>query len=239
MSLQEITKNYRYKIELHAHTSPVSGCSEIPPAQLIEKLQAQGYNAVCITNHFAPGNGFWNSEDPIAAYLADYEAAKEAGEKAGMQVYLGVEFRFAQNSNDYLYFGKVTEEFLREMAGQLDMGIDAFYEKYHGNDCLILQAHPFRNGMTPVNPASLDGIETMNLHPNHNSRVALATRYAAEHQFPVVTIGTDLHHPGHEGLAATRVKELPADEAALVALLRSRDYLFEVGGAVMFPYETF
>ncbi len=239
MALTEITKHYKYKIELHAHTSPVSGCSEIPPARLIEMLQAKGYDAVCITNHFAPGNGFWSSEDPIATYLADYEAAREAGEKAGMKVYMGVEFRFAQNSNDYLYFGKVTEEFLREMAVQLDMGIDAFYEKYHSEDRLILQAHPFRNGMTPVDPASLDGIETMNLHPNHNSRVALATRYAAENQFPVVTIGTDLHHPGHEGLAATRTKCLPENETELVALLRSRDYLFEVGGAVMFPYETF
>ncbi len=239
MSLTDITKAYKYRIELHAHTSPVSGCSEIPPVQMIELLQAQGYDAVMITNHFAPGNGFWNTEDPIATYLADYQATKEAGEKAGIKVYLGVEFRFAENSNDYLFIGKVTEEFLRKMAGQLDMGIDAFYEKYHGPNHLILQAHPFRNGMIKVNPASLDGIESMNLHPNHNSRVAKATKYALENRFSVMTIGTDLHHVGHEGLAATRTKTLPADETELVALLRSRDYLFEVGGAVMFPYDTF
>ncbi len=239
MVLTEITKQYKYKIELHAHTSPISGCSEIPPERLIEMMKEQGYDAVVITNHFAPGNGFWQNEDPVTAYLADYTAAREAGEKAGIRVYLGVEFRFAENSNDYLYFGRVTPDFLREMAEQLDMGIDAFYARYHDPDHLILQAHPFRNGMTPVNPASLDGIETMNLHPHHNSRVSMATRYAAEQNFPVVTIGTDLHHPGHEGLAATRTKVLPADETELVALLRSREYLFEVGGAVMFPYETF
>ena len=77
---------------------------------------------------------------------------------------------------------------------------------------------------------------TTNLHPHHNSRVSVTSSYQREHNFPVVTIGSDLHHWGHEGHSATRTKFLPEDEAALVALLRSRDYLFEIGGAVMFPY---
>ena len=229
------TNEYKYKIELHAHTSPCSGCSEIPPEKIIELLHGKGYDAVQITNHFYPGGKFMQSDDPVGTYLQDFYAAKEAGEKAGMKVYMGAEFRFSENSNDYLVLG-VDEAFLRETVTRLDMGIDAFYREYHSDSLLILQAHPFRNGMTPVDPASLDGIESMNLHPHHNSRVAIACQYAMEQNFPVVTIGTDLHHWGHEGVSATRTKVLPENETELVALLRSRDYLFEVGGCLMQPY---
>lgn len=229
------TDEYKYKIELHAHTSPVSGCSELPPEVLIGKLHDHGYHGVVITNHFAHDNGFQKTDDPVSTYLFDYYAAKEAGEKLGMQVYLGAEYRFTENGNDYLVFG-VDEAFLRETVHRLDMGINAFYREYHRADRLILQAHPFRNGLTRANPASLDGIETMNMHPNHNSRVALACQYAAEQHFPVVTIGTDLHHDGHEGICATRTKTLPKNETELVTLLRSQDYLFEISGCFMKPY---
>lgn len=226
------TNEYPYKLELHAHTSPVSGCSEIPPATLVQLLHEHGYHGVAITNHFARDNGFQQSADPVGTYLADYYAAKEAGEKLGMQVYLGAEYRFTENSNDYLVFG-VDEAFLRETVDRHDMGIDAFYREYHSAERLILQAHPFRNGMTRANPASLDGIETMNMHPNHNSRVAVACRYAAEQHFAVVTMGTDLHHPGHEGICATRTKTLPRTSTELVTLLRSGEYMFELSGCWM------
>jgi PTH1 family peptidyl-tRNA hydrolase len=35
MSIQDLVNEYKYKIELHAHTSPCSGCSEIPPEKII------------------------------------------------------------------------------------------------------------------------------------------------------------------------------------------------------------
>ena len=235
MFLQNLVNEYKYKIELHAHTSPCSGCSEIPPEKIVEILAAKGYDAVMIANHFYPGGTFMKEADPVSAYLQDFYAAKEAGEKIGMKVYMGAEYRFSENSNDYLVIG-VDEAFLRETVTHLDMGIDAFYKEYHRDSLLILQAHPFRNGMTHVDPASLDGFESMNLHPHHNSRVSVASSYQKEQNFPVVTIGSDLHHWGHEGHSATRTKTLPANETELVSILRSRDYLFEVGGAVMFPY---
>lgn len=229
------TDEYKYKLELHAHTKPVSGCSELPPEVLIGMLHDHGYDGVAITNHFAHDNGFQKSDDPVSTYLSDYYAAKEAGAKFGMQVYLAAEYRFTESSNDYLVFG-VDEVFLRETVHRLDMGIDAFYREYHSPERLIIQAHPFRNGLTRANPVSIDGIETMNMHPNHNGRLALACQYAQEQHFQVVTIGTDLHHAGHEGICATRTKTLPQNEAELVTLLRSQDYLFEISGCFMKPY---
>ena len=236
--IQEYLSAYRYRIELHAHTSPCSGCSEIPPKEMIRLMAEQHYDAVVITNHFFDGGYYMKSDDPVGTYLEDFTAAKEEGEKKGIRVLLGAEFRFTENINDYLVYG-VDEAFLRETVTKFDMGIEAFYKNYHCESLLILQAHPFRDGMTPVPPEYLDGVETMNLHPGHNSRVTVAARYAKEKNFPVVTIGTDLHHWGHEGGTALRTKVLPENEGQLVEILRSRDYLFEVGGCPMLPFGEF
>ena len=80
----------------------------------------------------------------------------------------------------------------------LDMSVEEFSKKYRNDKRLLIQAHPFRNGMTEVPPEYLDGIETFNMHPNHNSRVAVAAKYAKKHHL-IQTVGTDYHHPGHEG----------------------------------------
>ena len=229
---------YKYKIELHAHTSPVSPCSELPPKEFIRRLHEQNYDTVVITNHFFPGGPFLNTEDPVGTYLADYYAAKEEGERVGMTVLLGAEFRFEENSNDYLVFG-IDEAFLRETVTQLSLTYRQFYEKYSDPSRLILQAHPFRNGIVAMDGAHMDAIEAFNMHPGHNSRITTSARYADAENIPILTIGTDLHHPGHEGSSALRAKVRPETNADLVALLRSQDYLFEIGGRPLLPYFTF
>ena len=55
---QECRLAYPYKIELHAHTSPCSSCSEIVPKEMIRLMQEQHYDAVVITNHFYSGGAF-------------------------------------------------------------------------------------------------------------------------------------------------------------------------------------
>ena len=77
------------------------------------------------------------------------------------------------------------------------------------------------------------------MHPGHNSRICTSAQYADEQNIPILTIGTDLHHRGHEGSAALRAKTLPKNNDELVALLRSRDYVFEIGGRPLLPYYTF
>ncbi len=237
-SVLDFIRSYRYKIELHAHTSPASSCSELPPKELIDRLKSENFDAVVITNHFNEGGRYMQAPDPVAAYLSDFYAAKEAGAACGLTVLLGAEYRFRENANDYLVFG-VDEALLRETVTRFDMTFSKFYEEYHREDLLILQAHPFRNGMVLAAPDHLDGIEAYNMHPHHNSRVAIAARYADAQRFPIVTVGTDLHHPEHEGVSALRAKTLPRTERELVALLHSCDYLFEIGGHPLFPYTTF
>ncbi len=229
---------YKYKIELHAHTSPASGCSELAPEEFIRRLKDKGYDAVCVTNHFYAGGAFMKADDPVGKYMEDFYRTKEIGEKNGIRVILGAEFRFHENTNDYLVYG-IDEAFLRETVSQFSLTYRDFYETYKSPDRIILQAHPFRNGIVPMDGGHMDAIEAFNMHPGHNSRVAKSSQYAIDERIPLITVGTDLHHPGHEGTSSLRTKTVPADSRELVTLLRSRDYLFEIGGRPLLPYYTF
>ena len=236
--VQNYLSQYKYKIELHAHTSPCSPCSELPPAEFIARLKDKGYDAVVVTNHFFAWGPFMKSEDPVGTYLADFEEAKRIGEEEGITVLLGAEFRFLENNNDYLVFG-VDEAFLRETVQHFEMTFNEFYETYHSDKLLICQAHPFRNGVTAMAGDHMDGVEAFNMHPGHNSRICTSTQYADSENIPILTIGTDLHHRGHEGCAALRAKTLPKTNEELIALLRSKDYVFEIAGRPLLPYFTF
>ena len=221
---QQLMAEYPYKFELHAHSNPASGCSDLPPAELVERCKNAGAHGLVLTNHVV----WWNREEDkeawCARYLKDYLDTKAAGEQMGIKVLLGFEAHFPENSNDYLIFGP-DESFIPEMYEHIGTSEQEFYTACHGEDMLILQAHPHRNNMEPVDPAYLDGYEVFNMHPGHNSRVAVAAQLHATHG-GVITGGTDFHHRGHEGSLFTCFAEMPQDEQHLVRLLKSGDYVF-------------
>ncbi len=221
--------HYNYKIELHAHTKPASGCSEVTPKELIDTYKDLGYDAICITNHFILSEKR-SKEEYIGNYLRDFSEAKEYGERLGMKVYLGAEIRFTENDNDYLIYG-VNKVMLAEIYDILSCGIENFRKNYSMKDSVFIQAHPMRNGMEKVDAKLLDGVEVFNMHPNHNSRVGLAALYAKRENISIITAGSDFHHPNkdHEGLAAIRTAYLPEDSFGLAELLKKGDYILEVG----------
>jgi len=236
-SVQEYLAQYRHKIELHTHTYPVSGCSKYSPDALIRDLAAKGYSTVVITNHISPGSAFHAAEDPVQAFLSDYRTARETGEKLGVHVLLGAEYHLQETANDYLVFG-VDEEFLREAIHCLDMPYADFYAKFRSPERLIVQAHPFRRGMMRTPASLLDGAEVFNMHPNHHGQNPAAVRWADEENIPVMTMGSDVHFPGGEGMCALRAKSAPANNEELLTLLRSGDYLMEIAGCPLIP-QTF
>ena len=190
----------------------------------MERCKNAGAHGLVLTNHVV----WWNREEDkeawCARYLKDYLDTKAAGEQMGIKVLLGFEAHFPENSNDYLIFGP-DESFIPEMYEHIGTSEQEFYTACHGEDILILQAHPHRNNMEPVDPVYLDGYEVFNMHPGHNSRVAVAAQLHATHG-GVITGGTDFHHRGHEGSLFTCFAEMPQNEKDLVRLLRSGDYVF-------------
>lgn len=227
-------EQYKFTTELHLHTSPASTCSDIPPVQAVEIYKALGYDSIVVCNHFDPHMPLLEDKKAcIKRYLTDYYETLEAGRALGVHVIFGCELRFFENVNDYLLFG-VDESILDFAYDYMPKGIEAFSKDFRREDRLLIQAHPFRNNMTRIDPALLDGIETFNMHPNHNSRVALADQYAREHHL-IPTVGSDFHHPGHEGVSALLTKTELRTSQDIVNVLRSGDYLFRVGRSIVLP----
>lgn len=234
---EQIKEIYPYRTELHAHTTPVSACGEATPEELMSIYSELGYHTIVITNHFFTDIKGRSKEEYLEWYIKDYEEAKKASLKYGVKALLGAEIRFTENSNDYLVYG-VDYDILSTIYDYLDRGLEAFRKEVKLDKSLLIQAHPFRKGMTLMNPDLLDGVETFNMHPGHNSGVAFALKYAKENKFRITTAGSDFHHLNvkHEGTAALRTKELVSDTFELAEVLRKRDYVFELGGeAVILP----
>lgn len=226
----DLLKEYKYRTELHAHTSPASSCSEIAPEDVVEIYKNLGYDAVTIANHFTYGYQNSDKNTVIERFFGDFEGAKKKGDDLGIKVILAAEIRFTENDNDYLIYG-VTRKMMEEIYELLPFGVDNFRKVYSMPDSVFLQAHPFRDGMVRANPEILDGIEVFNLHPNHNSRVGIAAVYAKENNFSIVTAGSDFHHinRNHEGVSAILTKTLPCESFDIADILRGGDYLLETG----------
>ena len=226
---KHIFSQYPYRIELHAHTNPASGCSTLTPGQLVEFYAEKGYHGVVLTNHFEPDKLVFGEEKAVDMVMGDYEAAKTAAEKYGICVYLGAELRFRENINDYLVYG-VDEGLLRTFYDYIPTDVVTFRAEVKLDKSVFLQAHPFRSNMVLCDPNLLDGMECMNMHPRHNSAVGLATQYAYEKNLNIKIAGGDCHGMGDQGLAALRTRVLPEDSFELAAILKSGDYVFEIGG---------
>ena len=231
---KQIFAEYPYKTELHAHTLPISSCSEFSPEKLVEVYRKTGVDAIVLTNHFTPGHLAKQSAEEFARdYVAAYHDFKDVAEAAGITAIFGIELRFSENSNDYLLFG-VDETDVLEICKYVPLGLERFAKEYKREEMLLIQAHPKRNGMTDVPLSYLDGIESFNMHPGHNSRPAIAARMANEAGL-IATGGTDFHHPGHEACCLLRSKTKPTDSHSLAELLRRRDYLLDVSGSIILP----
>jgi len=226
----DLLKEYCYRTELHAHTSPASSCSEVSPEELATIYKNLGYSAVTIANHFSFNYQRSDKETVLDRFFKDFERAKKKGDEIGIKVILAAEIRFEENENDYLIYG-VTRKMMEEIYDLLPFGVENFRKVYSMPDSVFLQAHPFREDMERVNPAILDGIEVFNLHPRHNSKVGIAAVYAKENNFSVITAGSDFHHTNqkHEGVSAMLTKTLPCESFDIADILKRGDYLLEAG----------
>lgn len=230
---EEFKNLYPYRLELHAHSSPASGCSEVPADELVRVFKEAGYDGIALTNHFIANSDYTGSKaNTIEMFKKDIYLAQETGDKLGIKVYAGAELRFHNHSNnDYLFFGYTLDE-LPDIFDYLNTDLETFVKEYKKEGSLLIQAHPFRNNMIRMNSDLLDAIEAFNVHQNHNSRVAVAAKYAAA-EGKIMTVGSDYHHPGFEGISATRTKVLPKDESELISIIKNDDFIMEIGGRIM------
>ena len=210
-----------YRYDTHVHTSEVSGCALVSARDMVSLYNRLGYQGLIITDHYRtcfddrPDLAWHGIMD---CFLEGYRRASEAGRELGMDILLGVEMRFDGAPDDYLVFG-FEEEFLYENPYLNRLGLKGFHELIHGTGILFYQAHPFRVGMTPGNPAYLDGVEGFNGNPRHNSHNDKAYAYARDNGL-LVLAGSDAHQPQDVGNGGIGVYERISSSIELAEYIR-------------------
>ncbi len=229
-------KKYKYKYDLHVHTSPVSTCADFSSEETVDFYRETGYDGFALTNHFNIGvmQEYTTKNDFVAYYLNDYEKAKSYGKKSGIDVILGMEIRFPENTNDYLVYG-ITEDDVYRAFDYIYKDYRTFYTEFKTDRNIIIQAHPFRNSATLMALDYLDGIEVFNMHPGHNSRIGIAAKLAKENPDLLILGGTDFHHENHQGMCAVCTPKRIRNSIDMATLIHSRDYIFDVWGNKIIP----
>ena len=230
-------KDYKYRIELHCHTYPVSKCSQASPEKLVDLYKAAGYDAVVITDHinytYRLRERYATDYDAAEYFLSGYRQAKEYGDKVGMNVILGMEY--CADGHDILVYG-IDEEFVHKTVPYVNAPLWMFREDLKDDNTLIINAHPFRGGVCELDDKNLDGAEVFNFCPGDRDRNGLIARYAKEHNIGIITCGSDFHTPGEEDMVCLRTKVLPKDSFELAKILKSMDYLIDLSGNIIIPY---
>ena len=220
----------QFKTELHAHTSEVSPCGHVTAPEVAERFIAEGYTSLVITNHYCDyviDNLKCSWQEKMDYYLHPYHLMKEyAGDR--LNVLLGCELRFEGSINDYLIYG-ITEEFLRQNPNLHKMNLRTFADLAHESGMLVVQAHPFRNGITIVNPALLDGMETFNGTPSYDGRNRVAEEWAKQYGL-IRTSGSDFHNPDQRGYGGILTNAAIRTSEELVAVLKSGNYTLHCEG---------
>lgn len=217
-----------YLYETHAHTSEVSRCGHVPAAEVVRNYIELGFSGIVLTDHINHST-FRNMRDApwdekVTFYLTAFGIACETARNLDpdFHVLLGAELRLDESDNDYLLFG-VDEAFLRAHPDLMQMTFAQMADCVHDAGLLLVQAHPFREDMTIVDWSLLDGVETFNGNPNHESNNPIADAWAERHSL-LKTSGNDYHGTFGEKLGGIRTAEPIRDNAQLVRLLRNGLY---------------
>ena len=228
-----------YKTELHCHSNPVSSCATVTPEQIVEEYTKAGYSTVVLTNHFScysfepqrlykGREATW--EDKVEYYMCGFNHLRRCAE-GKLNVILGAELRSNIDGNDYLIYG-IEEKFLFENPDLMNIDINYVAKRVHEVGALLVQAHPFRDGMRIKNPWPFDGVEVYNGHIWHDSRNDLAYRWAEKYG-KIKTSGSDYHDIRHVIGAGIETDEPIKDSKQLVEILKSGNYSLIRTGAVV------
>ena len=219
----------QYKIEAHLHTAETSPCGFISAVDFVDMYHALGYDGIFVTDHLHEGfissldcKDDWNA--CIDCFLAGYKKALEHGRQTGLNVMLGAEIRFTgPNDSDYLIYG-FDEDFLRKNPYLHRLNPQEFFRRY-GDEILIINAHPYRNGNEVVFVDCIHGIEVYNSMGRHNNFNEKALALSKKHPELYLFAGSDAHQKGDEAGAWMLFKEPIANSREFHEAVKRNEYL--------------
>lgn len=170
--IEKYTGN-KYLYELHCHTREGSRCAVTPGAEMVRAYKSLGYTGVIVTDHFF--NSFHTVADlskpwkeQIDSYCRGYNEVKSEGDKIGLDVFLGWEYNYQGDGDDFLTLG-LDKEFLYSHPEICDYTMVEYTELIRSNGGMVIHAHPYRRARhlldKPMNPRDkdqVDGIEVIN-----------------------------------------------------------------------------
>jgi len=203
--------NYGYKYETHMHTSEVSACAISSAHQQVETYKMMGYTGIIITDHFVNGYSTcprkldW--EKKMQHIVSGYLKAKKAGDKHGLDVFLGWEYTIS--GLDFLTYG-LDLEFMIAHPNFDRLGIEDYSALVRKNGGYLAQAHPYRKAWylensSPVSPHLIDGVEVYNIQDDYYSNEEALT-FAKKHDLPIQG-GTDSHRTYGHGYSGIKLSK--------------------------------
>ena len=217
-----------FKIESHLHTAESSLCGLVSAVDFVDLYHAQGYDGIFVTDHLHEEfissldcKDDWNA--CIDSFMVGYKRALERGRKIGINVMLGAEIRFTEpNDSDYLIYD-FDENFLRENPYLFRLHPQEFFRRY-GDEILIINAHPFRNGNEVVFTECIHGIEIYNTMPRHHNFNEKAIELSKKHPELYRFAGSDAHCEGDEFGAWMLFKEPISSPREFHEAIKRNDY---------------
>jgi len=216
------------KIELHAHTSETSPCSNIAAGKLVRLYEGCGYGAVVITDHYSKWvmerNNITDLQEFTGFFLGGYYSALKYAKEHNNNIKIlpGAEVNLDNTPNDYLLYG-ADEDFFYKNPGLFKLSLKRLYKLCHKNGILLVQAHPYRAYCIPSDTSFLDGAEVYNGNMRHNSNNKKAYKWAKENQL-IMTSGSDFHEEEDLARGGIETDTLPSSIKELVQILKSGSY---------------
>ncbi len=152
-----------YKYDIHLHSNEGSPCGNASARDLAKAYKNGGYTGFVLTDHFYESHimSAGSYKDGVMRNYNAYLAAKEEGDKCGVDVLFGIEYRY--QSDDFLTYG-IDLDFLLENEDIFDISFEEYARRVHEAGGFIVQAHPFRYIKKPivVQVPYIDAIEIYN-----------------------------------------------------------------------------
>ena len=228
-----------FKYDIHVHSKEGSPCGKDSAVDIARAYAKGGYDGFVLTDHFGRYllDLFDSYREAIDNQYRAYCLAREEGERLGLRVFFGIEYR--HGVYDFLTFG-IDRDFLLRNEDIFEIPFEEYAARVHEVGGLIIQAHPFRKvGRHPlmIQNSYVDAIEIYNgSHVPYHSPYPAVYNDLAAHYAEVMgligTAGSDTHdvdkRDGTPFRHASMLFEEKIDSVEmLMAKIRGRQFVIE------------
>ena len=209
-------------IDLHAHSKGISRCCKANAETVISEAKAKGIDGIVLTNHFQKSY-YANSTETefVKAYIDEYYKVKSLAEQNGFVCFFGIEVTMEKYPKVHMLIYGVAPSFLENNLGICNLTQSELYDLVKRNNGILIQAHPYRNGTTVLDPLYLDGIE-ISCHPLYKkSYCDEIISFAKQHSLSV-TCGGDFHADTYRPSCGMYVPESIKTEFELSEFIKNK-----------------